>query len=132
MDLERDHWPGGDSDPGGPPPGAALPPGSGSVHPNAVAPPGTQGNQMFGANPQAADSQVQQRPSNGAAQGQVPPGSGIGGNSPMSPHIRQNGTAPGAQLSSDPSTSNNNNSSSNNNSSNNNSSSRFETFFLSN
>ena len=50
----------------------------------------------------------------------------------MSPHIRQNGTAPGAQLSSDPSTSNNNNSSSNNNSSNNNSSSRFETFFLSN
>ena len=123
MDLERDHWPPGDGETGGPPPGAALPGGNpgGSSHPNAVAPPGTQGNQMFGANPQAADSQVQQRPSNGAAQGQVPPGSGIGGNSPMSPHIRQNGTAPGA-LNSDPSTSNNNNSSSNNNTSNNNSS----------
>jgi len=38
--------------------------------------------------------------------------------------MRQNGPAPGAQLSSDPSTSNNNNSSSNNNTSNNNSSSR--------
>ena len=90
MDLENRHWP-DDGEPG-PPPGAAMPPGSsGGSHPNAVAPPGTQGNQMFGANPQAADSQVQQRPSNGAAQGQVPPGSGIGGNSPMSPHIRQNG-----------------------------------------
>jgi len=147
MDLERDHW-GEDSQ--GPPPGAAVLPGSSSsLHPNAVAPPGSQqANQMFGANHQGAatdpQSVVQQRPSNGAAQQQQqvqpPPGSVgiVGGNSstgnntvpPMSPHIRQNGTAPGAQTSADPSTNNNtsNNNptqlSSNNNSSTNNNTNR--------
>ena len=98
MDLDRDHW--GDES-NGPPPGASLPPGastsSGGIHPghpNAVAPPGTQGNQMFGANHQGVEpaaAAVQQRTSNGAPQPppQGPPG-GIGG-STVAPHIRQNG-----------------------------------------
>lgn len=128
MDLDRDHW--GDES-NGPPPGAALPPGastsSGGLHPhpNAVAPPGTQGSQLFGANHQGVEpAAVQQRTSNGAPQPpqQGPPG-GIGG-STVAPHIRQNGSAPGAQ-SSDPSSSNNNSNNTNsNNSQNNNNSSR--------
>ena len=48
---------------------------SSNLHPNAVAPPGSQqANQMFGANHQGAatdpQSIIQQRPSNGAAQQQ--------------------------------------------------------------
>ena len=126
MDLENRHWP-DDSEPGGPPPGAALPPGTSSgSHPNAVAPPGTQGNQMFGANHQGVEpaAATVQRTSNGAPQPpqQGPPG-GIGGSN-VGPHIRQNGSAPGAPTS-DPSSSNNNSNNTNsNNSTNNNSSSR--------
>jgi MAD (mothers against decapentaplegic) family protein 4 len=128
MDLERDHWgasaseDGSQGPPGAPVPGAAMPGSSLQPHPNAVAPPGSQANQMFGAQGGAAAIEVQQRSSNGAAQATAAAGTGIGGNSsspsPMSPHIRQNGTAPGAQqLSSDPSSSNNNSNNTNNNSS---------------
>ena len=128
--MDRDHW--GDES-NGPPPGASLPPGastsSGGIHPhpNAVAPPGTQGNQMFGAsNHQSVEpaATAVQRTSNGAPQPpqQGPPG-GIGGSN-VGPHIRQNGSAPGAPTS-DPSSSNNNSNNTNsNNSTNNNSSSR--------
>jgi len=130
MDLDRDHW--GDES-NGPPPGAALPPGastssvSGGIHPhpNAVAPPGTQGSQLFGPNHQGVEpAAVQQRTSNGAPQPpQQGPSGGIGGSN-VPPHIRQNGSAPGAQ-SSDPSSSNNSNNNTNsNNSTNNNNSSR--------
>ena len=111
MDLDRDHW--GDES-NGPPPGASLPPGastsSGGIHPghpNAVAPPGTQGNQMFGANHQGVEpaAAAVQRTSNGAPQPppQGPPG-GIGG-STVAPHIRQNGKLcilkPGSKVSAD-------------------------------
>lgn len=121
MDLERgpggDHWGNEDSSQGA----AVGMPGSSSMHPNAVAPPGSQGNQMFGAQTTPGATDTRQASSNGAAQVQAPGTStGIGGNSTqMSPHIRQNGTAPGA-LTSDPSTSNNNNSSSSNNNNTNN------------
>ena len=69
MDLERsDHW----DDSQGPPPGAALPGSSSNLHPNGVAPPGSQGSQMFGGAQDQQPAPARQRQlSNGAAQGQV-------------------------------------------------------------
>ena len=69
MDLDRgDHW----EDSQGPPPGAAIPGSSSSIHPNGGPPPGPQGGQMAFPGQDQSPAQIQQRQqSNGASQPQV-------------------------------------------------------------